>query len=248
MLILLPPSETKRDGGIAGSALDLGALSFPRLRRARRSALGGLRAVSRNLATSTTALKLGPSQRFEIDRNRAISVSPVMPAIDRYTGVLYDALDAASLSPSAREFLGRTTVIHSALFGLIRSEDPVPAYRFSHDSRVPGLHLATLWREAIARELAEHDGLILDLRSESYVHLGPAPKREGSYFVRVITEDAGGARRALNHFNKKGKGELLRRLAKSGAGFDTVGELLALARESGIRLETAGDGELVLVV
>ena len=126
MLILLPPSETKRDGGATGSRLDLDALSFPSLTRARRAAIAGLRAISKSVATSRKALGLGPTQRFEIDRNRAIGTSATMSAIERYTGVLYDAIDVASLDGSARDFLGRHVVIHSALFGLVRAEDPVP--------------------------------------------------------------------------------------------------------------------------
>jgi cytoplasmic iron level regulating protein YaaA (DUF328/UPF0246 family) len=250
LLILLPPSETKRDGGDPQAQLDLAALSFPELTKPRRAALAGLRAVSRSLDGSMAALKLGPTQRFEIERNRSVKTSGVMPAVERYTGVLYDALDVASLGPAAREFLGRHVVIHSALFGLVRADDPLPAYRFSHDSRIPGTSLARLWSSANAAVLAQHDGLILDLRSESYVHLGPAPGH--GVFLRVVTEGDDGTRRALNHFNKHGKGDLVRRLAENGEQFDTVDALVGWARAAGIRLEPGpADSlarELVLIV
>jgi uncharacterized protein len=246
LLILLPPSETKRDGGTEGSSLDLGALSFPELTRSRKSALAGLRAISRSVAASTSALGLGPKQRFEIDRNRAISTAPTMPAIDRYTGVLYDALDAETLSLEARGFLGRHVLVHSALFGLTAADDPIPAYRFSHDTRIPGTSLAKLWREPNAAVLRGQSGLILDLRSESYVHLGPTG--DGAYFLRVVTEDGEGTRRALNHFNKHGKGELVRALAGAGIDFETVEQLLDWAKAAVIRLESGAPGELDLVV
>jgi cytoplasmic iron level regulating protein YaaA (DUF328/UPF0246 family) len=246
VLLLLPPSETKRDGGIEGSSLDLAALSFPSLTRSRRSALAGLRLISRTLAGSMTGLKLGPTQRFEIERNRTISSSPVMPAVERYTGVLYDALGADSLDSGSRELLGRVCVIHSALFGLISGDDLVPAYRFSHDSRSPGTSLARIWRDANAAELRAQHGFILDLRSESYVHLGPAP--EGSYFLRVVTEGPGGTLRALNHFNKHGKGELVREIARAGHEFADADELLDWAPSAGIRLVRGAPGELDLIV
>ena len=250
MLILLPPSETKRDGGDPLAQLDLAALSFPELTKQRRAALAGLRAVSRTIDGSMAALKLGPTQRFEIDRNRAVRVSAVMPAVERYTGVLYDALDVASLDPAGRAFLGQHVVIHSALFGLARADDPLPAYRFSHDSRIPGTSLSRLWSEANAAVLAGDHGLILDLRSESYVHLGPAP--DHAVFLRVVTEGKDGVRRALNHFNKHGKGELVRRIAGNGEDFTSVDTLMRWAQGAGIRLETcasaAGTRELVLVV
>ncbi|HEY5274497.1 MAG TPA: peroxide stress protein YaaA [Acidimicrobiales bacterium] len=246
MLLLLPPSETKRDGGAEGSFLDLGELSFPELTRPRKRALAGLHAISRSVAASTAALGLGPTQRFEIERNRSLRASPTLPAIERYTGVLYDAIEVESLSAVARSFVNGHVVIHSALFGLVGASDPLPAYRFSHDTRIPGTSLARLWRDANAIVLDRSSGLVLDLRSEAYVHLGPAG--EGSYFLRVVTDDGAGTKRALNHFNKHGKGELVRRLAQTGRDFESIDALLEWARSTGIRLERGAPGELDLVV
>jgi uncharacterized protein len=246
VLILLPPSETKRDGGAAGSSLSLAELSFPELTRSRKTALAGLRSISKSVAASTAALGLGPTQRFEIDRNRAVSSSPTLPAIERYTGVLYDAIDVEHLGADARRFLGTTVLIHSALFGLISADDPIPAYRFSHDSRIPGTSLTGVWRAEHAAVLARQPGLVLDLRSESYVHLGPAG--DGSVFVRVVSDDGTGHRRALNHFNKHGKGELVRAIANARADFETVAELVAWSRTAGLSLVSGTDGGLDLVI
>lgn len=248
MLILLPPSETKRDGGAAGTSLDLAALSFPALAAARRSVSVELRKLSGNLTTMAAALKLGAGQQHELLRNREVRTSPTMPAVDRYTGVLYDALDAGTLPADAREFAARHLVVHSALFGLVRATDEVPAYRLSHDSRLPSLPLKKVWREPIAAVLADYDGLILDLRSEAYVALGPAPQREGSYFLRLVAEGSDGAKRALNHFNKKGKGEFVRSLLLAGIDHPDVDSLLAWANEAGHTLGYGKPGELQLEV
>ncbi|MET4781902.1 peroxide stress protein YaaA [Glaciihabitans sp. UYNi722] len=249
MLIVLPPSETKRDGGAEGTVLDLARLSHPELRAPRRTTLSSMRKLARNLTTMSAALKLGPNQRFELLRNRALVTSPTMPAIDRYTGVLYEALEAESLSDAARAFATEHLVIHSALFGLLGASDAVPAYRLSHDSRLPGISLKSTWREPIARVLAGHDGLILDLRSEAYVELGRAPgDRENVFFLRLLSEGPDGQQRALNHFNKKGKGEFARALLESGIVFDDVEHLLAWASSRGIMLSRGALGELHLVV
>ncbi|MEO6942561.1 MAG: peroxide stress protein YaaA [Terrimesophilobacter sp.] len=250
MHVLLPPSETKRDGGAEGSALDLTALGFPGLNPARRSMLKAVRSLSANRRTMSAALHLGPTQQAEVERNRAIRRSPVIPALDRYTGVLYDALDADSLGSSAREFAAERVIIHSALFGLLRAMDPIPAYRLSHDSRIPGHPLGSHWRNAIERELASLDGLLLDFRSEAYVALGPASP--SSRFLRVVTRDADGSRRALNHVNKKSKGELLRALLLAGIDHPSVESLLAWTSDHSVRLEESsmsdGNGELLLTV
>lgn len=253
MLILLPPSETKRDGGAEATALDLAVLSFPGLNLQRRSTIAAVRKLARNRAAMAAALHLGKTQLIEVQRNRELRASPTVPALDRYTGVLYDAVDAASLPDDAREFALTHIVIHSALFGLLGAADPIPAYRLSHDSRLPELSLKKLWREPIGAELASRGELVLDLRSKSYVELGPSAGGAQSYFLRVVSEGPDGARRALNHFNKKGKGEFVRALTLAGIDHPDVDSLLDWASSSGIRLSigmgsAAGARELELVV
>ena len=252
MLILLPPSETKRDGGTDGTALDLSLLSFPELARARRSVIAALRKLGRNQAAMMTALHLGPTQRFEVLRNRGLGTSSTLPALDRYTGVLFDALDVGSLPEAARTFAFEHVVIHSALFGLLGGADPIPAYRLSHNARLPGVQLKRVWAEAVSAVLATRDELVLDLRSEAYVELGPAAggSARGSqrYFLRVVSEGEDGARRALNHFNKKGKGELVRAIVLAGIDHGDVDSLLEWAADEGIRLSHGAERELELVV
>jgi cytoplasmic iron level regulating protein YaaA (DUF328/UPF0246 family) len=247
VLILLPPSESKRAGG-EGAPLDLATLSFPDLTRARRSALSATKKLASNLKGAAQVLKLGPKQSSEVLWNRTLTTSATLPALDRYDGVLFDALDASSLDESARRFAGEHVAIASALFGLAGALDPIPAYRLSHDSRLPGVRLKELWRQPIAAVLAARSDLILDLRSEGYAELGPIPSRPESVFVRVVSEAADGRKRALNHFNKAGKGEFVRRLVMAQVDHPDVASLLGWARRSGIRLEPGAEGELDLVV
>jgi len=246
--VLLPPSETKRAGGDGGLSLDLAALGYPGLSAQRAATVDATRSLAANPGAMAVALKLGPSQHGEVERNRLLGSAPVMPAIDRYTGVLYDALDAATLSPRSREFANQTVVIHSALFGLIHADDAIPAYRLSHDSRLPGLRLRSLWGDAIAQELQRHDGLILDLRSEAYVSLGPVPSAGNSFYLRVVAAGPTGHKRALNHFNKKGKGEFVRALLDARIDHPDAPSLLAWAANAGIDLTLGAAGELQLEV
>lgn len=249
MLVLLPPSETKRDGGVDGSRLDHAALGFPELRRARLAAIRATRELSRDPDAAARALKLGPASAADVRRNRVLTTSPVMPALDRYDGVLFDGLDASTLPASAREFAHDHVAIASALLGLTRALDPIPAYRLSHDSRLPGLPLARHWRAPISAVLAAHAGLLLDLRSEAYAGLGPRPERADSLYVRVVSDDGSGRRRALTHFNKKVKGEFTRALLLAGVDLPDGDALLGWARGAGIGLDRgAGVAELELVV
>lgn len=248
MLVLLPPSETKRAGGDESRALDFATLSFPELTKPRKAAVEAVRRLSRNLGAAAGALRLGGTQGAEVARNRVILTSPVMPALDRYDGVLYEALDAGSLTRHSRAFAGEHVAIASAAFGLTMALDEIPAYRLSHDSRLPGISLGRLWRGPLSEVLERTPGLLLDLRSEAYAALGPLPAREDAVFVRVVSEDASGRRRALNHFNKKGKGEFVRALLEAQQDHADVDSLLSWAAAAGIRLERGAPGELDLVV
>ncbi|MBG6214958.1 cytoplasmic iron level regulating protein YaaA (DUF328/UPF0246 family) [Cryobacterium sp. CAN_C3] len=246
MLILLPPSETKRSGGEA-VPLDWSTLSYPSLTAQRRALAQALVKLSRNAKTAQAALKLGRTQLCEIDRNRLLLTSPTMPVIDRYTGVLYDGLDAASLSESERAFAHTHVAVHSALLGPLHALDHIPAYRMSHDSRIPELALKKHWGASVAGVLARTTGLLLDLRSEAYVALGAAPVRPGSVYVRVVAETVDGRKRALNHFNKKSKGEFTRALVQSGENLGSVTELIDWATAQGIRLAVGAPGEIELL-
>jgi cytoplasmic iron level regulating protein YaaA (DUF328/UPF0246 family) len=247
VLILLPPSETKRDGGDPERPLSLAALSFPALTAPRQRALDAFRRLARNRGAAA-ALRLGPTQAHELARNRLVESGPTMPAIERFDGVLYEGLDAASLPASARAFAHDHLVISSALFGLLGADDPIPAYRLSPDSRLPGTPLTALWSAPVSAVLSGFSGMIVDLRSEAYAALGPAPRRPESWYLRVVSEGSDGRQRALNHFNKKGKGEFTRALLLAGIDHPDAASLLSWATDNGIRLEPGVDGELVLVV
>ncbi|WP_139417548.1 YaaA family protein [Agromyces laixinhei] len=252
MRLLLPPSETKRDGGDE-VALDLHALSFAELTPIRTATAGAVVALAREPDDMMRALKLGPRQVHEVGRNRDLLVSPTMPALDRYTGVLYDALDAATLDAEARAYAADHVVVHSALFGPLGAMDRIPAYRLSHDSRLPGVRLKALWRAPIAAALEAEPGVMLDLRSEAYVELGPTPVRPDSAFVRVVSVDGAGRRRALNHFNKRAKGLFTRAVLTERPNPRSIDELIEWAREAGFSLSfgqrrhTASVCELELV-
>ncbi|MGV8911887.1 MAG: YaaA family protein [Rhodoglobus sp.] len=246
MILLLPPSETKRDGGTAGSMLDWSQLSFPSLTQQRQAVATCLTELTRDSETARRALGLSLKQQFEVERNRTLSSAPVMPALERYTGVLFDGLDATSLTAAERSFAHETVVVHSALFGPLGAGDPIPAYRLSHNSRLPGLALKSHWRSSVTETLSAVEGLQLDLRSEAYAQLGAASTN--SVYLRVVTEGSDGKRMALSHFNKKSKGIFSRALISAGIKHASVESLVDWSRGAGFRIERGAPGEIDLIV
>ena len=249
MLILLPPSEAKRPGG-RGAPLRWDALALPQLTPHRQRVVEALVALSADEDAATRVLKLGPSQRGDVAVNARMPLAPGLAAVDRYTGVLYDALDAASLTPAARRWLGVHVLIHSGPFGPIGALDRIPAYRLGAATALPGLPPPRrLWADPVASALAAASpSFVLDLRSEAYVALGPVLATVPSAYVRVVAEGPDGATRALNHFNKHAKGRLVRLLALSRPRIGSRAGLLRWADAAGVGLTPNAAGELELLV
>lgn len=249
MLILLPPSETKRPGGRA-RPLALDALALPALGPLRAVVADALVALAADEDEAVRVLGLSAAQRGEAASNAALRTAPTMAAVDRYTGVLYDALDAGSLDAAARRWLGAHVLIHSAPFGPVGALDAIPAYRLAAGTALPGLpSLRRLWAaETTAALAAACPSFVLDLRSEAYAALGPVPAGVRSAYVRVVTAGPDGAVRALNHFNKHAKGALVRRLARERPRVGSVAALRRWADAAGLVLREGAPGELELVV
>jgi cytoplasmic iron level regulating protein YaaA (DUF328/UPF0246 family) len=203
------------------------------------------RSVSSEESSARAALKLGPKSIEERFRNLTLATSGTMPAIDRYTGVLYDPLGALDADPATRTWWFDHVVVQSAMFGPIGAADPIPAYRLSHDSRLGALRLAAHWPASSSRVLEARSGggLVLDLRSEGYRQLGPVPR---AVAPRVVSVDGAGRRKALNHWNKTAKGRLVALLARTGAQASSMAELVRWGSAHGVVLEErAGVWELV---
>ena len=245
MLVLLPPSETKALGG-DGAPLDLAALTAPQLTPVRTEIAESLVKLAADVPVARAALGLSPKQDGEIARNAELWTSPTLPAVRRYTGVLYDALDIGSMTRAQRARAGRRLAVGSALFGLVAAEDPIPAYRLSATSQLPGLPtLRTLWKPALVPVLAAVDDLVVDLRSGSYAALAPVT---GAVTVEVLSERPDGSRSVVSHFNKAHKGRLARLLATTTAEPDSLVRLRSLLRRAGLHVEHDGGPGLTLVV
>ena len=245
MLVLLPPSETKHAGG-HGGPLDLAALSFPELNPVRESLLDAVTALADDAPAARAALGLSAQQDDEVARNAAVRTGPTLPALERYTGVLYDALAVRTMTAAQRRRADARLAVGSALFGLLRGTDRVPGYRLSAGSALPGLPtLRALWRPALAPALAALDELVVDLRSGAYAALAPVP---GAVTVRVVSERPDGGRAVVSHFSKAHKGRLARILATTSAEPGDVVRVRALLRRAGERVEHDGGAELTVIV
>jgi cytoplasmic iron level regulating protein YaaA (DUF328/UPF0246 family) len=239
MLILLPPSEGKAAAG-KGRPLDVSTLSLAELNPAREHILDGLVALCEQPDQAAQVLGLSPGLRGEVLRNAGLRRAPALPARRLYTGVLYEALDLASLSEPARRQAERSILIFSALWGVVRLRDRIPPYRCPIGVTLPGVGgLGPYWRKALppAMAAAAGRGAVLDLRSSGYAGMWAPPDRDlarRTATVRVLHERVVGMetrRTVVSHFNKATKGRLVRVLLMTGANPRSPAELVTVLRD-----------------
>jgi cytoplasmic iron level regulating protein YaaA (DUF328/UPF0246 family) len=247
MLFLLPPSETKEVGGSPLSISQV-ALTFGGLNQARDAVYEALKALCEHPEEAAKVLKLGKKQLDQIAINLEVQDAPTMPAINRYTGTLYDAIHGRGLKGTptehnqiTKEMFERakdSVLIQSALFGLIPATNLIPNYRLSGTTNLPGLSLKDTWtpaHEPIWQRL--ENGPIIDLRSKAYAELAPLPEDVEHYWVEVLDSTSG---RALNHFNKKGKGQLINAVLSAKVEPRTIADLKKIVESIGQRIQLDG--------
>jgi cytoplasmic iron level regulating protein YaaA (DUF328/UPF0246 family) len=222
--VLLPTSEGKRSGGDGPALRDLpkGPLTKSRLQVA--AALR--RFIRSDPDAAAGALLLPPAVRdAALAADKVAATSPTMPALDRYDGVLYQALDGPSLTPARRG----NVLIFSGLLGVVAGDEPVPDYRVPAAAVLPGFGgIGRWWRPAITKLLdpAVEGELLVDLRSTDYLPMWTPPG--GATVVTVRVE-------APSFNAKQAKGQLARALLTGRARSEE--DVGAAAESLGFRVQ-----------
>jgi cytoplasmic iron level regulating protein YaaA (DUF328/UPF0246 family) len=196
---------------------------------------------ARDPAASAVALKL-PAGAIDdaCKQNANVFECPTMPALDRYTGVVYQGLDAATLSRAERRAANASVLIFSGGVGIVRGSDLVPWYRIPASARLPVAGpVAALWRPALAALLPSvvGDQLVIDLRSSDYTALWRPPAAGGRVVtLRVLQQRKVGRRyveQVVSYHSKISKGRIARALIAAAAlrrpakSFDDIGTIVA---------------------
>ena len=170
-LLLLPPSEGKSEDGVASRpwTAKLGvfgaALEIPRTQiiAQLRKEKGGAQKL---LGVSGAHLTRAQSS------NMQLVGAPCLPAWQRYTGVVWDHLDLASLSATQRNAFTKRIIVPSGLLGLVRADDQIPDYRLKMGARLaPFGTMSKFWNEAIT------DALVAVVKKKVVVDLLPNEHR-----------------------------------------------------------------------
>ena len=138
-------------------------------------------------------------------QNQDVFNSKCVPAIERYTGVVYNHIDWASLSSKAKNYMEKHIIIFSGLFGLLTPDTLIPDYKL----KMNVLSLKSLWGPIISDYLKNED-IIFDLLPQ--VHRKAYTPNKNTVQVDFLVQSKGKTS-AAGHFGKAVKGQFIRFLA-----------------------------------
>jgi cytoplasmic iron level regulating protein YaaA (DUF328/UPF0246 family) len=164
---------------------------------------------------------------------KKLETSKPTPALSVYTGVLYQALDWASLSPAAKKRGEASVAIISAKYGVVRPSDRIESYKEKIDNKKMKVVVA-------AKLNPIKTPLIVDCRSSTYKTVWRAPINI-TVEIRISTV-VDGVRTVITHMSKKTRGEITRWLLQSRSMPKTPEDLYAIVSEKYPCALTPSDG------
>ena len=214
-LVLLPPSEGKAPGGrrAVGAGVFSRVLARQRasVRRALKVTLADEGAWGRVLGVRGALL----APALEASELLASGRPPVLPAWQRYTGVVWEHLDAGTLAAECRARI----LVPSGLYGITTAEDEIADYRLKFSVSLEGVgNLARFWRTPVTAALQRATvgrTVVVMLPDEHAAAIDIEALAESCHLVEVRFVDSSGSR-SVGHAAKATKGAAARTLLVGG--------------------------------
>ncbi len=147
--------------------------------------------------------------------------SPLIPAIQRYSGVAYNYLDFNTLNQNAQKYLKQNTIIFSNLYGPILGGDTIANYKVKQGNSIGDIIPDKFYKERFSYQLDLYlnNNDILDLRAGYYDKFYKPTK---SYTTLKFLKDG----KAISHWAKAYRGLILRKLAQQN--IDNLQDFISL--------------------
>ena len=221
MKILLAPAETKQEGG-DNTPLQGNIFFYSK---------EIIEAYEKQIESSSIeelSKWFGLKKLPEVEKyKRSIKELPTMKAIERYTGVAFEALDYTSLEKKAKEYVDNNVMLFSNLFGILKADNLIPDYKFKQGAILNEINQEKYYKEHLKEKLDEYLGdEILDL-SPGYYQKYYKP------LANVITFKFLKDGKVVSHWAKHYRGEMVRQIANNN--IKSFAELMAFKFE-GLKL------------
>jgi len=170
-LLLLPPSEGKSEAGNQSRPWTPQLGDFGAALEALRTQIVTQLRKDKGGAQKLLGVNGGHLVRAQ-SCNMQLIGAPCLPAWQRYTGVVWDHLDLASLTATQRNAFAKRIIVPSGLLGLVRADDQIPDYRLKMGARLaPFGTMSKFWNEAIT------DALVSTVKKKTLIDLLPNEHR-----------------------------------------------------------------------
>jgi len=201
MKILLAPAETKKEGGD----------EKPLSKKIFFYSDEIIKAYEKQIKDSSIdelSSWFGIKKRSDVEKyKRSIKNLPTMKAIQRYTGVAFEALDYSSLDEKAKQYIDNNVMLYSNLFGILKASDLIPEYKFKQGAILEAINQEKYYKSELEKVLDKYLGdEVLDL-SAGYYQKYYKPK------ANVITFKFLKDGKVVSHWAKHYRGEMVRQLS-----------------------------------
>jgi len=212
LFILLPPSEGKAEGGAAATKWRESSGVFGKQLAAQRKMLVDQLTKSKGGDEKLLGVSKAHLARAK-SANLSLRGAPTLPAYERYTGVVWDHLDLATLTSPQHARALNSIVVISGLLGAVSASDPTPDYRLKMGARfAPFGLLSKWWHDSLSETLnkAFKGSVVIDLLPQEHrASFTLDTDLVGEYFVVGLHEKTG---KAGGHDAKAAKGRLARHI------------------------------------
>lgn len=223
MKILLAPAETKRDGGDQ-APYNSNNFYFKEFSNTRDTIIEHYEKLLETSSLEELSLWFGLKKLDECEKYKeSILKKPTIKAIQRYTGVAFDALEYESLNKQEQNYCDENIILFSNLFGPLKADDLIPDYKFKQGSELPSINVIKEYKEVIKEPLDSFIGQeVIDLRAGFYDKFYKPTMPTITY---KFLKDG----KVVSHWAKFYRGNIVKQLAKNN--ITSFAELMAMELE-----------------
>ncbi|MCP4523652.1 MAG: YaaA family protein [Candidatus Gracilibacteria bacterium] len=231
LLFLIPPSEGKNTGGEPGKEYLQHTFEKP-YEIIKSVTEKDLKCIGKRFEEGMLLNKLLCDHRVETE---------VHSAMERYTGVMYNAINYQELSNKGRIFFDNHFGILSGMYGLISPEDTIGNYKLPIETK----GLIQFWKETISHRITQNNyDYIINLLPLSYMKMVDWKKLDTPILnINFLTEKNGKIQK-VSHGVKKIKGEWIHNTVEKLGNRDPVSHIQEILESSGGEISKEKSGNI----
>ncbi len=221
MKILFSPSESKNSNG-TNVSFSKESFFLKELYGKRLEVLKAYEEYISSLSLEELSAWFGLKNLQEVEKYKCtIATKPTMKAIQRYSGIAFDALNYNCLNEKSKKYIDERVILFSNLFGPIKADNFIPDYKYKQGAKLPNLNVEKFYLENFSKALDQYLGEeVIDLRAGYY------EKFYKTTNLNVLTFKFIKDGRVVSHWAKNYRGILLKNIAQNN--ISSIAEFMTL--------------------